>query len=405
MPPVLSLVAGARPNFMKIAPVIRAIEATGGRLDYRLVHTGQHYDAGMSDVFFSDLGIPTPHHALGCGGGTHAEQTARIMVAFEALCSRERPDMVLVVGDVNSTLACSIVAKKLCIPVAHIEAGLRSGDMTMPEEINRMVTDAISDLYFVTEPSGEAHLLAEGRARERIHFVGHVMIDNLLHELARVGPPGAEVEALLQQAGPDYGVVTLHRPANVDDPATLRRILGALSELARDLPLIFPVHPRTRTAMEAGGQALPPGLITCPPLGYRDFLSIWPRARLVLTDSGGLQEETTALGVPCVTLRENTERPITLSEGSNTLAGSDPGRILAAARAALALKGPGAARRPALWDGRAAERIVAVLLDWAGRSLPGHGSLRADAEGPGSSSDRAHPDAHPRPEACPREQP
>jgi len=366
VPPVLCLVAGARPNFMKIAPVIRALEASGGQLGYRLVHTGQHYDADMSDVFFSDLGIPKPHHALGCGGGSHAEQTARIMTAFETLCGHERPDMVLVVGDVNSTLACSIVAKKLCIPVAHIEAGLRSGDMTMPEEVNRVVTDAISDLYFVTEPSGEANLLAEGRPRERIHFVGHVMIDNLLHELARLDEPCAEVKALLGRAGPEYGVVTLHRPANVDDPATLHRILAALEEIASTLPLIFPVHPRTRLAMEGSGRPVPPGLITCPPLGYRDFLSIWPQARVVLTDSGGLQEETTALGVPCVTLRENTERPITLSEGTNTLVGSDPVQILAATRQALAATAPAGARpRPALWDGRAAERIVDVLKNWA----------------------------------------
>jgi UDP-N-acetylglucosamine 2-epimerase (non-hydrolysing) len=275
---------------------------------------------------------------------------------------------VLVVGDVNSTLACSIVAKKLGIPVAHVEAGLRSGDMSMPEEVNRIVTDAISDLYFVTEPSGEANLLAEGRPRERIHFVGHVMIDNLLHELARLDGPGPEAGRLLEQAGPGYGVVTLHRPANVDDPATLGRILGALGELAASLPLIFPVHPRTRAVIEGSGVPLPAGLITCPPLGYRDFLSIWPRARVVLTDSGGMQEETTALGVPCVTLRENTERPITLTEGTNTLVGSDPERILAAARAALARAGQATEPpRPALWDGRAAERIVDVLIDWLGR--------------------------------------
>lgn len=395
MPPVLSLVAGARPNFMKIAPVVRAIEATGGALDYRLVHTGQHYDTGMSEVFFHDLGIPTPHHALGCGGGTHAEQTARIMTAFEALCIRERPDLVVVVGDVNSTLACSIVAKKLCIPVAHIEAGLRSGDMTMPEEVNRVVTDALADLYFVTEPSGEAHLLAEGRARERIHFVGHVMIDNLLYELARLGEPGAEVRALLGQAGPHYGVVTLHRPANVDDPATLRRLLAALGALAQDLPLIFPVHPRTQAALAASDLPLPPGLITCPPLGYRDFLSIWPGARLVLTDSGGLQEETTALGVPCVTLRDNTERPVTLTEGTNTLAGSDPERIRAAARAALAPTAGQALRaRPALWDGRAAERIVRVLLDWAERRPAAAG---ADPDHRPRPQTAAHPDGDPAP--------
>jgi UDP-N-acetylglucosamine 2-epimerase (non-hydrolysing) len=362
MPALLSLVAGARPNFMKIAPVIRALRACTDSLDFRLVHTGQHYDAEMSDVFFSDLGIPTPHHALGCGGGTHAEQTARIMVAYEQLCLAERPDMVVVVGDVNSTLACSIVAKKLCIPVAHIEAGLRSGDMTMPEEVNRVVTDALSDLYFVTEPSGEENLLAEGRKQDRIHFVGHVMIDNLLYEQGRLGPPSAEIAALKARLGSHYGVVTLHRPANVDSPPTLTRILGALAEIAASLPLLFPVHPRTRAAIERAGVVMPDGFVVTPPLGYRDFLALWPRASVVLTDSGGLQEETTALGVPCVTLRENTERPVTLTEGTNVLVGSDPARILDACHAALDGGGQRESqRRPALWDGRAAERIVDIL--------------------------------------------
>lgn len=366
MPHTLSLVAGARPNFMKIAPVIRALEAQAPELAYRLVHTGQHYDAEMSDVFFSDLGIPSPHHALNCGGGTHAEQTAKIMVAYEQLCLAERPDLVVVVGDVNSTLACSIVAKKLCIPVAHIEAGLRSGDISMPEEVNRVVTDALSDLYFVTEPSGVANLQAEGRREEAIHFVGHVMIDNLLFELSRLGEPSSEVAALKAQLGERYGVVTLHRPANVDDPIALRRIITALGEIAAELPLLFPIHPRTRGAIERAGLELPQGFLLSPPLGYKDFLSLWPQARVVLTDSGGLQEETTALGVPCVTLRENTERPITLTEGSNVLVGSDPARIMEEGRRALArTTSLEATRRPALWDGHAALRIVKVLQQWA----------------------------------------
>ena len=363
MPLLIHLIAGARPNFMKIAPVLRAAAAHVDRLRCRIVHTGQHYDHGMSAVFFKDLGIPEPDHHLGCGGGSHAEQTARIMVAYEKLCAAERPDLVVVVGDVNSTLACSIVAKKLHIPVAHIEAGLRSGDRTMPEEINRLVTDAIADLFFVTEPAGVEHLRREGKPDEAIHHVGHVMVDNLLYQRDRLAahPLRDGVSVAIKRAHPHYGVVTLHRPSNVDDPAVFVGIAGALRRIAEHLPLVFPVHPRTRANMERFGIDLGEHVTLTEPLGYMDFLNLWKDARMVLTDSGGLQEETTALGIPCLTLRHNTERPITIEQGTNVLVGTSPEAIEAAAWEILdghAKEG----RRPELWDGRAAERIVDVLL-------------------------------------------
>lgn len=355
------LVAGARPNFMKIAPIVRALQALG-TMDYKIIHTGQHYDREMNDVFFEELGIPAPDVFMGAGGGSHAEQTAKIMVAFEELCQAERPDCVLVVGDVNSTLACSIVAKKLCIPVAHVEAGLRSGDMSMPEEINRLVTDAISDWFFVTEPSGRDNLLREGKPADVVHFVGHVMVDNVLYQagkLESVDSAGFET-ASFKASNRCYGVVTLHRPSNVDDEATMRRIADALITVSAQLPLIFPVHPRTRGNLEKFGIDLGGNVTLVGPRAYMEFLNLWKDAAVVLTDSGGLQEETTALGVPCITIRENTERPVTVDEGTNVLVGTDPVRIVAEARKIL--KGEGkAGRRPALWDGRAAERIVALL--------------------------------------------
>lgn len=363
--PIIYLVAGARPNFMKIAPIVRAIEARGS-LAYKIIHTGQHYDRDMNDVFFEDLGIPQPDIFMAAGGGSHAEQTGRIMVAFEEYCQKHRPDMVLVVGDVNSTLACSIVAKKLCIPVAHVEAGLRSGDLTMPEEINRLVTDSISDWFFVTEPSGVEHLRREGKVESAIHYVGHVMVDNVLYQagkLAHEDGSGFETSALklrLLAAGGRYGVVTLHRPSNVDDPAMMAKIGGALREIAAELPLVFPVHPRTRNNMDKFGIDLGENISLVGPQGYMAFLNLWKDAAMVLTDSGGLQEETTALGVPCITIRENTERPVTVDEGSNVLAGTDPARIVAEARKVL--RGGGKqGRRPHLWDGKAAERIVDIL--------------------------------------------
>ncbi|MEC5398166.1 non-hydrolyzing UDP-N-acetylglucosamine 2-epimerase [Uliginosibacterium sp. H1] len=356
------LVAGARPNFMKIAPIVRALQARADAFSYKIVHTGQHYDRDMSDVFFEELGIPQPDHHLECGGGSHAEQTAKIMVAFEQICVTERPDVVLVVGDVNSTLACSIVAKKLHIPVAHVEAGLRSGDMTMPEEINRLVTDSITDWFFCTEPAGVDNLVREGKSKDAIFHVGHVMVDNLFYQadqLQRADRAGFVSEPLKQQLG-RYGVVTLHRPSNVDDEATLRGLAGALRTIAQDMPLVFPVHPRTRGNLERFGLDLGANIHLTRPLSYMDFLNLWKDAALILTDSGGLQEETTAMGIPCLTLRENTERPVTLDEGTNTLVGTDPHAILQEAARVIAGQGK-QGRRPELWDGAAATRIVAQL--------------------------------------------
>ncbi len=364
--PLLYLVAGARPNFMKIAPIVRALQASGA-LAFKIIHTGQHYDREMNDVFFEELGIPQPDVFMAAGGGSHAAQTARIMVGFEELCTTERPHAVLVVGDVNSTLACSIVAKKLNIRVAHVEAGLRSFDMGMPEEINRLVTDSISDWFFVTEPSAVQHLRREGKSDEAIHYVGHVMVDNVLYQadkLSRGGAPddaeAAAFKAAQQEKGGRYGVVTLHRPSNVDDPDTFARIAGALRQIAAELPLVFPVHPRTRSNIDKFGIDLGPNVTLAGPQAYMAFLNLWKDAAVVLTDSGGLQEETTALGVPCITIRENTERPVTVEEGSNVLAGTDPATIVAEAHRVLRGQGK-QGRRPQLWDGKAAERIVAIL--------------------------------------------
>lgn len=359
------LIAGARPNFMKIAPIVRALQARG--LAFKIIHTGQHYDRDMNDVFFEELGIPEPDVFMAAGGGSHSQQTGKIMVAFEEFCQIERPDAVLVVGDVNSTLACSIVAKKLNIPVAHVEAGLRSGDMAMPEEINRMVTDSISDWFFVTEPSGIAHLKREGKPDSAIHYVGHVMVDNLLYQaekLAGINASGFELSSLKEAHmvdGARYGVVTLHRPSNVDSAEMMARMGGTLKEIATELPLIFPVHPRTRGNLEKFGIDLGPNITLVGPQSYMAFLNLWKDAAMVLTDSGGLQEETTALGVPCITIRDNTERPITVEEGTNVLAGTDPARIVAEARKVLRGEGKQGGRRPHLWDGKAAERIVDVL--------------------------------------------
>ncbi len=358
----IALVAGARPNFMKIAPIVRALRSSGRGLAFEIVHTGQHYDREMNDVFFEELGIPRPDACFGCGGGTHAEQTAKIMLAFEAYCRARAPDMVVVVGDVNSTLACSIVARKAGLPVAHVEAGLRCGDLAMPEEINRIVTDSIASLFFATEPSAVKNLVAEGKPRERIFHVGHVMVDNLVFQRDRLArsDSAALSSSALKARHARYGVVTLHRPSNVDDAQTLRRIALALCEISAEMPLVFPVHPRTRASLERSGVDLGPRVIRTSPLSYMEFLNLWKDAAVVLTDSGGLQEETTALGVPCITLRENTERPITVDEGTNRLAGTDPARIREALAGVLRGEGP-PGRRPPLWDGRAAERIVEVL--------------------------------------------
>jgi UDP-N-acetylglucosamine 2-epimerase (non-hydrolysing) len=363
----LYLVAGARPNFMKIAPIVRALRSHGG-LGFKIIHTGQHYDRNMSDVFFQELGIPEPDVFMAAGSGSHAQQTAKIMIAFEELCQADKPDAVLVVGDVNSTLACSIVAKKLHIAVAHVEAGLRSGDMDMPEEINRLVTDSICDWFFVTEPAAVEHLRREGKSDLSIHYVGHVMVDNVLYQadkLASMDTSGFATAAFKAHATADggrYGVVTLHRPSNVDDPVMMARVGGALREISAELPLIFPMHPRTRRNLENFGVDLGARVTLAEPQAYMAFLNLWRDAAVVLTDSGGLQEETTALGVPCVTIRENTERPVTVDEGSNVLAGTDPARIVAEARKVLRGEGKHG-RRPHLWDGHAADRIVRVLAN------------------------------------------
>ncbi len=360
--PLIFLVAGARPNFMKIAPIVRALDERSDRFTYRIIHTGQHFDHEMSDVFFEELGIPTPDYHLGCGGGSHAKQTAKIMVAFEETCQKERPDCVLVVGDVNSTLACSVVAKKLGIRVAHVEAGLRSGDMSMPEEINRLVTDSISDWFFVTEPSAEQNLLKEGKSPESVFNVGHVMIDNLLFQCKKLDSAdvtGYQSERLKKMFG-RFGVVTLHRPSNVDDPKVLRIIIDALNRVSEFLPLVFPVHPRTRQMLDKSEISVSPGIELVKPLSYMEFLNLWRSATLVLTDSGGLQEETTGLGIPCLTIRENTERPITEHEGSNILVGRSPEAILVEAQR-ICLGAGKRGVRPKLWDGKSAKRIIEQL--------------------------------------------
>ncbi len=357
MPLVLHVV-GARPNFMKVAPVMRALAARGA--DQRLVHTGQHYDARMSDVFFEDLGLPAPDVHLGVGSGSHAEQTAKVMLAFDAaLDDGPTPDWVLVPGDVNSTLAAALVAAKRGLRVAHLEAGLRSGDRSMPEELNRIATDHLADLLLTPSADADANLAREGLPPERVVRVGNVMIDSLLHALPRARARGVPERLALPPGG--YALLTLHRPSNVDDPARLERLLGAVARLSERLPVVFPVHPRTRSRLQAPGTAGLAGALTLlEPLGYLDFLSLLAGARLVLTDSGGLQEETTALGIACLTLRESTERPITVKEGTNVVVGTDPARI--ASEAARALGQAPAPRCPALWDGRAGERVAEALL-------------------------------------------
>ncbi|QOJ02702.1 MAG: UDP-N-acetylglucosamine 2-epimerase (non-hydrolyzing) [Planctomycetia bacterium] len=356
-------ICGARPNFMKIAPLVEAFGATG-RITPILVHTGQHYDERMSDLFFRDLGIPKPDVNLEVGSGSHAVQTAEIMRRFEPVLLEHAPDWVVVVGDVNSTIACGLVAVKLGVKLAHVEAGLRSFDRTMPEEINRILTDAISDLLLVSDPSGVENLRREGVPDEKVRFVGNVMIDTLLKNRAR-----ADLSNVLETFGlrPDgYAVVTLHRPSNVDDAKTLGGILDALATIARDMPIIFPMHPRTRKNIAAMGLdpkvAQIANFVTPEPLGYLDFLKLMAEAAIVLTDSGGVQEETTILDVPCLTLRENTERPSTISDGTNKLVGPEPARILAGYRAQQGA-GRGIGRKPPLWDGKAALRIAEVFLE------------------------------------------
>ncbi|EFK09717.1 UDP-N-acetylglucosamine 2-epimerase [delta proteobacterium NaphS2] len=354
------LVAGARPNFMKIAPIYRA-SLYWEKVDCRIVHTGQHYDHEMSQAFFDELEIPAPAYHLEAGSGSHAEQTAKIMVAFEKVCEAERPDLVMVVGDVNSTLACSIVAKKMCIHAAHVEAGLRSFDLSMPEEINRMVTDAISDLFFVTEESGVENLLREGKPRDKIFYVGHVMIDNLLYQKDKLDRDGGRAFSVyaLKQSHPEYAFLTLHRPSNVDSRPVFLGIVGALNEIAEKRPIFFPVHPRTKKMIEQMNIGLSEKIFMLPPLSFTESLFLWKDAHVVLTDSGGLQEETTVLKKPCVTIRDNTERPITVQIGTNVLAGTTKEGILRAYEESL--EKVAGARVPEKWDGKAAERIWDVV--------------------------------------------
>ena len=354
------LVAGARPNFIKIAPILRTIDRDYSiKIQSIIVHTGQHYDYEMSQTFFDNLEIKHPDYYLGVGSSSHAVQTAQIMLAFEEICLKERPDLVIVVGDVNSTVACALVAKKLGIRVAHVEAGLRSHDLTMPEEINRMVTDVLSDFLFVSERSGIINLKKEGKPDSAIHFVGNVMVDTLYFELARLDMTDPKA----QQPAEPFAVLTLHRPSNVDDEEKFREIIRALAIIAAELPIYFPVHPRTRQRLEAmGSLGVTNNIHLLPPLPYQAFLRLWKDAVLVLTDSGGLQEETTTLGIPCLTLRENTERPATIEEGTNILAGTTASGILAAYES-FKTSGGKRGRIPELWDGKAAERILTVLAE------------------------------------------
>jgi len=359
--PVLHVV-GARPNLMKMAPLIRACDSAPHGFSHLLVHTGQHYDEHLNDAIFRDLGMRAPDVHLGTGSGSHAEQTARIMVAFEKLVAEHRPCLVVVAGDVNSTLACSLVAAKANVPVAHLEAGLRSGDWTMPEEINRIVTDRLTKLHLTPSPDADANLLREGTDPSSIVRVGNCMIDSLLANVERARRGGA-----LQRFGVkerEFGLATLHRPSNVDDIAQLRRIIDVLARLASRTPIVFPVHPRTRTRLLAAEVPLEAlsvaGLLFTEPLGYLEFLQLEAAAAFVATDSGGVQEETTALGVPCLTLRDNTERPITTSHGTNKLVGANPDALPAEVDAILS----GRTRRgtvPELWDGKAGERAANAI--------------------------------------------
>jgi len=357
------LIAGARPNFMKVAPIFAEMRRRPEEFEPLIVHTGQHYDAAMSDSFFDDLGMPKPDVYLGVGSGSHAVQTAKIMTGFEPVILAEKPDWVLVVGDVNSTIACALVSAKLGVKIAHVEAGLRSGDRSMPEEINRILTDSISDLLFTTSQDADENLQQEGVAANSIRFVGNVMIDSLLEHLKLAERSTVRVDVGIESG--EYGVLTLHRPSNVDDERTLLGILDAVFTISERLPIVFPVHPRTRAKIEEFGfedSISRSAIKLIEPLGYLDFMRLYSGAKLVLTDSGGLQEETTVLGIPCITLRQNTERPITVEMGTNHLVGTDPARIKSAASDVLARGTNSSAKIPPLWDGKAAGRICDELL-------------------------------------------
>jgi UDP-N-acetylglucosamine 2-epimerase (non-hydrolysing) len=356
-------VVGARPNFMKVAPIVAEMKRREREFTPRVVHTGQHYDSMMSDAFFRDLELPEPDVYLEVGSASHAAQTAAVMERFEPVVLQEQPDWVLVVGDVNSTLACALVCVKLGVKVAHVEAGLRSRERTMPEDFNRLLTDLIADLLFTPSRDADQNLRAEGIPQQRIRWVGNIMIDSLFKHLARAGESTIREE--LGVGASPYAVLTLHRPSNVDEPTTFERILAALEEIALRIPVIFPVHPRTRKTIAefgfAGRIERSKGLRLIEPLGYLDFLRLYSGAHLVLTDSGGIQEETTVLGIPCLTLRETTERPITVEMGTNTIVGSNPARITTAAFAALNGSKSSNHRVPPLWDGHTAERILNAL--------------------------------------------
>jgi UDP-N-acetylglucosamine 2-epimerase (non-hydrolysing) len=370
-------VAGARPNFMKLASLMKQMKKNPG-FDPILLHTGQHYDENMSEVFFHDLALPEPDIYLGVGSGTHSEQTGKIMIEFEKVCLKEQPDLVIVVGDVNSTIACALVAAKLCIPVAHVEAGLRSFDRTMPEEINRILTDQISDYLFTTCTDANQNLIKEGIAKSKIFFVGNLMIDTLLSHLRKAKNSGITEQLGLRENNnqKSFALLTLHRPSNVDNPDVLKGILSALINFSESIPIIFPAHPRTikqinkfrLNEMINYKVNISPGelnkenrkIFATPPLGYLDFLCLMSRATLVLTDSGGIQEETTILGIPCLTLRNNTERPITVKEGTNIVVGNNPDKILEDANNVLK-NGNKRKRIPKYWDGKAADRICKVL--------------------------------------------
>lgn len=367
-------VVGARPNFMKIAPIMRALNDPSNDLSARLVHTGQHYDAAMKHTFFEQLDIPEPDVDLGVGSGTHAVQTAEIMKTFEPVLDAENPAAVLVVGDVNSTIACALVAAKKSIPVIHVEAGLRSFDRTMPEEINRVLTDQLADQLFTTEAEAEQNLIREGVEKSKIHFVGNVMIDSLRHHSDRAVPWEMTLDKWTNPENRNrcvtgYGVVTLHRPSNVDAPAVLEKLLVTLNNIGANTPLVFPMHPRTAKSIEMANLSSvlnPKNVIVLPPQGYLEMIGLMQGAKLVLTDSGGIQEETTALGVPCITLRENTERPITVTEGTNTIVGTDINAINVCYSDIIS-RGGKAGRIPTLWDGKAATRIASEVGKKFGR--------------------------------------
>jgi UDP-N-acetylglucosamine 2-epimerase (non-hydrolysing) len=355
-------VVGARPNFMKMAPVHAALDARGVR--QIVVHTGQHYDSVMSEIFFRDLDLPVPYVNLEVGSGTHSQQTSEVMRRFEPVVEEQKPDCVLVYGDVNSTMAGALVCAKMLVPVAHVEAGLRSNDRTMPEEINRVVTDHIADLLLTPSADGDANLAAEGIPAWRIRRVGNVMIDTLVRLLPRAQERWDELPKRLRLDR--FGLLTLHRPSNVDDPAKLTRLIETFSELSTELPIVFPIHPRTRESLRRWGLDLPPSMMVTDPLGYLDFLALQSRAAMVITDSGGVQEETTFLGVPCITLRTTTERPVTITIGTNVLVGEDLDALRREWRTVLS----GQAKRgriPELWDGRAADRIADILIADSGR--------------------------------------